>query len=98
MVLAIREKLLREAWLAIVAPLGILGKRIGGWTESGPPPDRLAVLVVPLGESVAASTNSSSQVSVRLVVNGPVSSIFSLPTLPQRGFSVGSPLSVAQEW
>ena len=51
-----------------------------------------------LMKSVAAATNSSSQVSIRFVLSGPVSSIFCLPTLPQRGFSVGSSLSVAQEW
>ena len=35
---------------------------------------------------------------MRFLVSGPVSSIFCLPTLPQRGSSVGSSLSVAQEW
>ena len=35
---------------------------------------------------------------MRLVVSGPVSSIFCLPTLPQRGITVGSSLSVAHEW
>ena len=35
---------------------------------------------------------------MRLVVSGPVSLIFCLPTLPQRGITVGSSLSVAQEW
>ena len=30
--------------------------------------------------------------------SGPSSSIFCLPTLPQRGISVGSSLSVAQQW
>ena len=49
-------------------------------------------------KSLAAATNSSSQVSMRFLVSGPVSSIFCLPTLPQRGCSVGSSLSVAQEW
>ena len=49
-------------------------------------------------KSVAAATNSSSQVSMRFLVSGPVSSIFCLPTRPQRGCSVGSSLSVAQEW
>ena len=51
-----------------------------------------------LMKSFAAATNSSSQVCMRFVVSGPVSSIFCLPTLPQRGISVGSSLSVAQEW
>ena len=51
-----------------------------------------------LMKSLAAATNSSSQVSMRFLVSGPVSSIFCLPTLPQRGSSVGSSLSVAQEW
>ena len=49
-------------------------------------------------KSVAAATNSSSQVSIRFLVSGPVSSIFCLPTLPQRGCTVVSSLSVAQEW
>ncbi len=49
-------------------------------------------------KSLAAATNSSSQVSMRFMFSGPVSSIFCLPTLPQRGSSVGSSLSVAQEW
>ena len=48
--------------------------------------------------SLAAAANSSSQVSMRFVVSGPVSSIFCLPTRPQRGCSVGSSLSVAHEW
>ena len=33
----------------------------------------------------------------RFLVSGPVSSIFCLPTRPQRGFSVGSSVSVAQQ-
>jgi hypothetical protein len=33
-------------------------------------------------KSDAAATNSSSQVSMRFLVSGPVSSIFCLPTLP----------------
>ena len=49
-----------------------------------------------LMKSLAAATKSSSQVSMRFLVSGPVSSIFCLPTLPQRGCSVGSSLSVAQ--
>ena len=51
-----------------------------------------------LMKSVAWVTNSSSQVSMRFFVSGPVSWIFCLPTLPQRGWTVGSSLSVAQEW
>ena len=51
-----------------------------------------------LMKSFAAPTNSSSQVSMRLVVSGPVSLIFCLPTLPQRGITVLSSLSVAHEW
>src|SRR5262245_11716283 len=46
----------------------------------------------------APSRNSSSIVSMRLVFNGPVFSIFCLPTLPNCGSSVGSSLSVAQLW
>src|SRR5512139_3015620 len=48
-------------------------------------------------KSCAAATNSVSQVSMRFFVSGPVSSIFCLPTRPQRGCSVGSSLSVAQQ-
>ena len=51
-----------------------------------------------LMKSLAAATNSSSQVSIRFFVSGPVSSILCLPTRPQRGCSVGSSSSVAQEW
>ncbi len=51
-----------------------------------------------LMKSCAAATNSVSQVSMRFRVKGPVSSIFCLPTRPQRGCSVGSSSSVAQEW
>ena len=51
-----------------------------------------------LMKSLAATTNSSSQVSIRFLVSGPVSLIFCLPTLPQRGITVGSSLSVAHEW
>ena len=50
-----------------------------------------------LMKSFAAATISSSTVSMRLRVSGPVSSIFCLPTRPQRGCSVGSSLSVAQQ-
>jgi hypothetical protein len=46
----------------------------------------------------AAATNSSSQVSIRFVLSGPVSSIFCFPTLPHRGSTVVSSLSVAYEW
>ena len=45
----------------------------------------LPALFCRLMKSVAAATNSSSQVSMRFLVSGPVSSIFCLPTLPQRG-------------
>ena len=46
-------------------------------------------------KSQAASTNSSSQVSIRFRVSGPVSWIRCLPTRPQRGCSFGSSLVVA---
>src|SRR5215831_3323771 len=49
-------------------------------------------------QSLAAATNSSSQLSMRFLLSGPVSSIFCLPTRPQRGCSVGSSFSVAQQW
>ena len=39
---------------------------------------------------------SSSTVSIRFLVSGPVSSIFCLPTLPYWGSTVGSSTSVAQ--
>ena len=45
----------------------------------------------------AASVISSSTVSIRFLVSGPVSSIFCLPTLPYWGSTVGSSTSVAQE-
>ena len=48
-------------------------------------------------KSPAAAANSSSHVSIRLRVSGPVSSIRCLPTRPQRGCSFGSSLSVAQQ-
>ena len=51
-----------------------------------------------LMKSLAAATNSSSQVSMRFLVSGPVSSIFCLPILPQRGITFGLSLSVAQQW
>ncbi len=35
---------------------------------------------------------------MRFLLSGPVSSIFCLPTLPQRGSTVASSLSVAHEW
>ncbi len=44
----------------------------------------------------APSVISSSIVPMRSIVSGPVFSIFCLPTLPQRGSSVGSSVSVAQ--
>ena len=46
-----------------------------------------------LMKSTAASEVSSSIVSMRLRVSGPVSSIVCLPTRPQRGCSVGSSVS-----
>ena len=57
----------------------------------------LPALFCRLMKSVAAATNSSSQVSMRFFVSGPVSLIFCLPTLPQRGWTVLSSLSVAQQ-
>ena len=46
-------------------------------------------------KSHAASTNSSSQVSIRFRVSGPVSWIRCLPTSTQRGCSFGSSFVVA---
>ena len=46
-------------------------------------------------KSTARSAMSSSIVSIRFLVSGPVSSIVCLPTLPKRGSTVGSSLSVA---
>ena len=46
-------------------------------------------------KSSDASRNSSSTVSIRFLVSGPVSSIVCLPTRPKRGSSVGSSLSLA---
>ena len=46
-------------------------------------------------KSIAAPRNSSSTVSMRFLVSGPVSSIVCLPTRPKRGSSVGSSVSVA---
>ena len=48
-------------------------------------------------KSLAASTNSSSHVSIRFRVSGPVSLIRCLPTRPQRGCSFGSSLFVARQ-
>src|SRR5262249_18329436 len=48
-------------------------------------------------QPLAAATNSSSQVSMRFFVSGPVSSILCLPTLPNLVSVVGSSLSVAQQ-
>jgi hypothetical protein len=48
-------------------------------------------------KSSACSSTSSSIVSVRLRVNGPESSIRCLPTRPQRGSSVASSSSLAQQ-
>jgi len=46
-------------------------------------------------KSIAAPVVSSSIVSIRFFVSAPVSSMVCLPTLPQRGRSVGSSLSLA---
>ena len=46
-------------------------------------------------KSIAAAEVSSSIVSMRFLVSAPVSSIVCLPTLPKRGSTVGSSLSVA---
>ena len=62
-----------------------------------PAEERLAGRCCRLMKSPAAATNSSSHVSMRLRVSGPVSSIFCWPMRPQRGCSVGSSLSVAQQ-
>ena len=48
-----------------------------------------------LMKSMAAAVVSSSIVSIRFLVSGPVSSIVCLPTLPKRGSTVGSSRSVA---
>ena len=45
----------------------------------------------------APAVTSSSIVSMRLRVSGPVSSHFCLPILPKRGSSVASSLSVAKQ-
>jgi hypothetical protein len=47
---------------------------------------------------LALSAKSSSHVSIRSMFSGPVSSIFCLPTLPQRGCTVGSSTLVAKLW
>jgi hypothetical protein len=49
-------------------------------------------------KSLAAPTVSSSIVSIRVLVSGPVSSIRCFPTRPNRPCSVESSTSVAQEW
>ena len=46
-------------------------------------------------KSSAAARNSSSTVSIRFRVSGPVFSIICLPTLPNCSSTVGSSLSVA---
>ena len=46
-------------------------------------------------KSSEAARNSSSTVSMRFFVSGPVSSIVCLPTRPKRGSSVGSSVSLA---
>ena len=46
-------------------------------------------------KSSVAARNSSSTVSMRFFVSGPVSSIFCLPTRPKRGSSVASSVSLA---
>src|SRR5271155_2466231 len=45
----------------------------------------------------ARSVISSSMVSMRFLVSGPVSSIFCLPTRPKRGSTVSSSTSVARQ-
>ncbi len=49
-------------------------------------------------KSSDAASSSSSIVSMRSVVRGPVSSITCRPTGPKRGSSVGSSTSEAHEW
>ena len=49
-------------------------------------------------KSRATSSTSSSIVSIRLLVSGPVSSIRWRPTRPNRGSTVASSSSVAHEW
>ena len=49
-------------------------------------------------KSSPCSSTSSSIVSIRFFVSGPVSSILCLPTRPKRGSSVSSSSSVAHEW
>jgi hypothetical protein len=51
-----------------------------------PDKERLVGLHLPLDEAVV----SSSIVSIRFLVSGPVSSMVCLPTLPKRGSTVGS--------
>jgi len=46
-------------------------------------------------KSFAAATVSSSIVSMRFFVSGPVSSMVCFPTLPKRGSTVASSLSLA---
>src|SRR6185436_7800529 len=46
-------------------------------------------------KSTERSAKSSSQVSIRFLVRGPVSLMVCLPTLPKRGSTVGSSLSLA---
>jgi hypothetical protein len=48
-------------------------------------------------KSLAAATVSSSIVSIRFLVSGPVSSTRCLPTRPKRPSSVASSSSVAHE-
>ena len=47
-------------------------------------------------KAMAASTVSLSMVSMRFLVSGPVSSMVCLPTLPKRGSTVSSSVSVAK--
>ena len=61
-----------------------------------PEEERLAGLHLPLDEIDGGLEVSSSTVSMRFLVSGPVSSIVCLPTLPKRGSIVGSSISVAQ--
>ena len=48
-------------------------------------------------QPIALAVISSSTVSMRFLVSGPVSLIVCLPTRPQRGSVVGSSLSVAKQ-
>ena len=66
------------------------------WVKLSQMKNGLSASFCRLMKSLAAAANSSSQVSIRFLVSGPVSSILCLPTRPQRSCTVGSSLSVAQ--